>query len=167
MKKLVLVSYGFKTGAHKYDDYVQAIVETEHDSDPEQDRKKAEVLITKWFNGQFKESELLYVVGKFTVSEPIQQGQIHHAGAGRDVPVGWFTNDSRPWKDHDGQGEEPDISDLVLIDVDGNRETFVTGKWHFPFKKHNGWWQTDADFESSIDPDNMRWSYLPLAKYEK
>lgn len=84
-----------------------------------------------------------------------------------DDAFGWFGNDVKPRPDgEDTNGEEAEVSDLVLIDIDGKRETFVTGKWFYPFMEHAGWWLVDEHYMSALT-DNLRWQYLNLAKYDK
>jgi len=67
MNKVMLVSYGFKNGEHRYDDMNLVIVQTEHVSDPEEDRKKAEVILKDWWTRQFNEADLIYVSAKTTI----------------------------------------------------------------------------------------------------
>jgi hypothetical protein len=57
--------------------------------------------------------------------------------------------------------KESDSSDDVLIDVDGNRETFVIGWYDYDTKE---WSNRD---QHPMDLENMKWSYLPFVKYEK
>lgn len=92
----------------------------------------------------------------------------NHGKFSGEIPFGWFSNDEKPFFDgNETGGEEPETSDLVLIDVDGYRKTFITGVWHFDFKDEKGWWRVDEEYRSAINPEHMRWSYLPLARYDK
>lgn len=62
----------------------------------------------------------------------------------------------------DHSGEEDSYSDDVLIDLDGNRETFRVG-W-YDFDEH-AWMLYDTD--SAVIDEYAKWRYLPLVKYEK
>lgn len=67
-----------------------------------------------------------------------------------------FTMDIFPKKDGDS-GE----SDRVLIDLEGDRTEFIIGYYDFIEKD---WW--DDNGGGIIVDENMRWMYLPLAKYD-
>jgi hypothetical protein len=87
-----------------------------------------------------------------------------------DVPFGWFNSDQFPFVDPDTKGQEDgEISDRVLIDIDGKRETFAVGCYHFPYTMDGdlteGFWSVGEFYQSSLDEEAMRWSYLPLARY--
>jgi len=55
-----------------------------------------------------------------------------------------------------------ECSDTVLIDIDGNRKWFVLGWYDFEYNK----WSHSSDTNDEITI-HMRWTYLPLAKYDK
>lgn len=55
------------------------------------------------------------------------------------------------------------ISDCVLIDLEGNRTEFIIGHYDFP----NENWTETATGDNILVDENMRWMYLPLAKYDK
>lgn len=61
--------------------------------------------------------------------------------------------------DHSG---EDGYSDDVLIDLDGNRETFRVGWYDFDEK---AWMLYDTD--SAVIYEHAKWRYLPMAKYDK
>lgn len=52
-------------------------------------------------------------------------------------------------------------SDMVLIDLEGDREEFIIGYYDFIEKD---WFGTDGD--GILVDKSMRWMYLPLAKYD-
>jgi hypothetical protein len=87
---------------------------------------------------------------------------------GIEIPNGWFSNDVKPFVDPEMNDPlDGIVSDLVLIDLDGDRKNFVTGTWHFDHAGREGWWRIEEFYKSSLDLDNMRWSYMPLKRYEK
>jgi hypothetical protein len=64
------------------------------------------------------------------------------------------------------------LSDYVLIDVDGKRETFVVGRVHFNYAETgeltSKWWVVPDDLREYVqDPETVRWTFLDLAKYDK
>jgi hypothetical protein len=161
-KKMMLVNYEFTTGDEKFKQSQIVSLRFEGTVTEEQEKRAAVDALIAWFSKTYPESDIQSVVPWPTIYADIQGSNDKPM-----VPFGWFKNDHKPFVDFSGESEEGDISDLVLIDIDGKRDIFVTGKWHFPFKDREGWWQTDEDFEDAIVPEFMRWSYLPLAKYDK
>ncbi len=158
-----MTAYSFDTAGERYEDFTHVIIETERDSDPVEDAKRAERVFEKWFTSRGTDAKLISVCAKIPVVETAET-----SGA---MPVeerfGWFTSDQKPPVDFDGEGEEGNISDPVLIDIDGKRETFVVGKYFFPFKSVKGNWDVGDFYETTLDLKRMRWSYLDLAKYKK
>jgi len=67
--------------------------------------------------------------------------------------------DAKTLPQHNGK---EGYSDDVLIDVDGNRKTFVIGWYDFDENK----WEVPYFLKTSIDLKHMKWMYLPLAKYD-
>lgn len=96
--------------------------------------------------------------------------KISHPGV--EIPAGWFTGEEKPLIDPETK-DWPDgmLSDYVLIDLDGKRETFDIGCYHYPYTLDGvyteGWWSVGEFKQSALEPNNMRWSYLPLKRYEK
>jgi hypothetical protein len=162
-KKMMLVNYEFTTGTERFSHSQIVSLRFEGKKTEEQEKHAAIDALIAWFKKTYPESELQSVVPWPTIYADIPTHNEHC----EDVPFGWFGNEHRPWLDKDISDDHQHISDLVLIDIDGKRETFVTGKWHSKPDGTGGWWAVDPHFESSIDHDNMRWSYLPLAKYDK
>jgi len=163
MRKVILTSYGFETARQKYNDFTHVIIETEHDSDPVEDAKRAERVFKKWFTSMGTDASLIYVSAKI----PVMESDKNSGAIPVDDRFGSFTSETKPTIDFYGEGEEGNISDPVLIDIDGKRETFVVGKYFFSFKDQIGGWDVGEFYQSSLDMKNMRWSYLQLAKYDK
>jgi hypothetical protein len=68
-----------------------------------------------------------------------------------------YTSKQLPPRDEN----EDDLSDYVLIDMDGKRENFFVGYYNFSI---GSWYTRHGEV---IDLDHMRWTFLNLAKYEK
>lgn len=60
-----------------------------------------------------------------------------------------------------GNGEG--FSDDVLIDLDGWRKHFAIGWYDHDDKE----WRFHQEDRSQFEPANMKWTYLPLEKYDK
>lgn len=75
--------------------------------------------------------------------------------------IEFYGPDQHPPVDYDAD-LDGSMSDYALVDIDGNAVKFVIGWFNFDDK---AWVSTDDGV--SIDKDHMRWSVLPLAKYEK
>jgi len=161
-KRLFLVNYGFTLAGHEYSEYKLVSIKYEGTLDEEWGRQLAEAQVSTWFE-QFTDC----TPTKFIASTALEASYPQRKTQDRDIQSGWFTNEMKPSIDPSIDDEDGAISDDVLIDVNGKRETFVTGCWHFPHEGEDGWWRVDEDYKNSLEPDNMRWSYLPLVKYEK
>jgi len=157
-KKMMLVNYEFTTGTERFSHSQIVSLRFEGKKTENEEKLAATEALIAWFKKTYPESELQSVVPWPTIYADIP---------GNGVPYGWFTNDVKPF--HDGliDPEDGAISDEVLIDLDGNQKDFVVGCWHFPHGKSEGFWRVPEFYESSLQDENMRWSYLPLAKYEK
>jgi len=99
----------------------------------------------------------------------MENRKVSHPGI--EIPIGWFTSDEKPFVDPETSGEpDGESSDDVLIDLDGQRKNFVVGRYMFPYtldgEHSDGWWLVPEFYQDSLDLENMRWSYLPLARYE-
>lgn len=191
-----MVRFEFETAGQQYVDFDLITIKFDKFLDEEAGRRAAEETATRWFKERGTDAVLLSCVAKHTreliywpdnkvpVSTPklvnidwldrttVGACGIRISHPGVKIPDGWFTVFDKPFVDP-ATANEPDgeTSDLVLIDLDGNRETFVTGCYHFPCtldgERTGGWWRVDEFWQSSLDEKNMRWSYLPLARYEK
>jgi len=51
------------------------------------------------------------------------------------------------------------LSDDVLVDMNGNRKHFQVAWYDFDEKQ----WQFHVEDTSLFEPENIRWSYLPMA----
>lgn len=161
---IVLVNYAFTTGEIQHHDSRLMSVRFENKPSGLDIQQFSEEQFIKWFPVAYPESKLDHVMATF----PIEATYHDMVKTKIEVPMGWFTNEQKPFVDESVSDDVSKVSDLVLIDVDGKRETFVTGCWHYPSSEDKeGWWRVDEDFTTSIEPDNMRWSYLSLAKYDK
>lgn len=163
MRKVILTAYSFDTAGERYEDFTHVIIETERDSDPVEDAKRAERVFEKWFTSRGTDAKLISVSARI----PVIESAVNSGAIQVEDRFGWFSNDDVPPIDFDGEGEEGNISDPVLIDIDGKRETFVVGKYFFPFRGRQGGWDVGDFYQSALDLDHMRWSYLDLAKYKK
>lgn len=90
----------------------------------------------------------------------------------KEIPVGWFTSDVKPFVDPETKDWlDGMLSDYVLIDLDGKRNDYAIGCYHYPYTLDgvytDGWWSVDEFKQSALEVHNMRWSYLPLKRYEK
>lgn len=160
-KKMMLVNYTFTTGEEKFSHSQIVSLRFEKNPGLESEKKAAIAALIAWFENTYPESYLESVVPWPTIYADIHMAHIHPI----DVPVGWFNNESKPFPGNAFDPNDGIISDEVLIDLDGKRENFVVGCWHFSHGKLEGWWRVPEFHESSLDEKNMRWSYLPLAKY--
>lgn len=167
-KRLFLVNYKFTTAGYEYNDYELVTIKFDKFLDEESGRKAAEVTAARWFKERGTDAVLVSCIAK-----PARE-LIYWLESNVSVPTptpedfGWFSNDLKPKPDgEDTNGEEREISDLVLIDIDGKRETFVTGKYFYPFEDNEGFWSVDEHFTTALDEEHMKWQYLPLAKYDK
>lgn len=167
-KRLFLVNYRFTTAGHEYNDYELITIKFDKFLDEEDGRKAAEETATRWFKERGTDAVLLSCVAKPArelIYWPDNKVPVSTPAPER---FGWFGNDVKPEPDgEDTNGEECEISDLVLIDIDGKRETFVTGKYFYPFGDAEGFWSVDTHYTSAIDEEHMKWQYLPLARYDK
>jgi hypothetical protein len=72
-----------------------------------------------------------------------------------EVPCEVITNNERAGYSHD-----------VLIDLDGTRTHFSVGYYLFDdYRPGTGEWMLYKAGQE-VDPENMRWSFLPLAIYD-
>lgn len=84
-----------------------------------------------------------------------------------EAPQVWYSADQhpndvetgKPMTDNEGHG----YSDNVLIDLDGWRKDFAIG-W---YDHDNKEWMFHQEDKSLLDLNHMKWTYLPLAKYDK
>lgn len=84
-----------------------------------------------------------------------------------EAPQVWYSADQhpndvetgKPMTDNEGHG----YSDNVLIDLDGWRKDFAIG-W---YDHDNKEWMFHQEDKSLLDLKHMKWTYLPLAKYDK
>lgn len=160
--------FEFETAGHKYLDFDLITIKFDKFLDEEAGRKAAEETAIRWFKERGTDAELISVVAKTTRELIYWPDNKLPASTKAPDRFGWFSNDVKPEPDgEDTNGEEAEISDLVLIDIDGKRETFVTGKYFYPFGDTEGFWSVDDHFSSALDLENMKWQYLPLAKYDK
>jgi hypothetical protein len=161
-RMIVLVNYAYTTdGVEGQSSKLVSVRFDERPSDLDV-QELAEESIIKWFPTAYPGSKLDHVMATLPleVTFPASKKKTNV-----EVPMGWFTNEQKPFVDDSLTDEAGTVSDYVLIDCDGKRETFVVGCWH---QGVNGnFWSVDSDHEGSVEPENMRWSYLPLAKYER
>jgi hypothetical protein len=165
-KRLFLVNYEFTTGGHWYSDYELITIKFDKFLNEEEGRKAAEVTATRWFKERGTDAVLESCVAK--PARELIYWPDNKVPVSTPEDFGWFSNDVKPQPDgEDTNNEEPEVSDLVLIDIDGKREVFVTSKYFYPFEDKAGWWSVDKHYAGALDEDNLKWQYLPLAKYDK
>lgn len=75
----------------------------------------------------------------------------------------WHTSKEKPKERLHPNGIAAEMSEDVLIDVDGNRKTFRVGFYDIDFETKGGTW-TLYDEDETIDLDHMKWTELPLNK---
>jgi len=177
-KRLFLVNYEFRTGGHRYNDYELVTIKFDKKLDEEAGRKAAEKTAERWFRERGTDAELISVVAKpaheliyWPGEKAVVTGSVvSHPGI--EIPFGNFSSDQNPFVDPATAGEpDGETSDLVLIDLDGKQENYVTGVYRFPYTLDghhtDGYWSVDAFYQESLDLKKMRWSYLDLARYKK
>jgi len=184
-RKSVTANYEFTTGDERYRDSMPVTLKYDHEGQftEEEESKQAIEEVTKWFDGRYPEAVLQSVVINHPITVVLKKDYdpTHNkvgncgyrvSGPGIDIPFGWFTAKDFPFVDP-ATAAEPDgeLSDLVLIDLDGNQENFVTGLYHFPYtldgEHTEGWWRVDPFYQESLNLKKMRWSYLDLGRYKK
>lgn len=69
MKKLILTSFCFNTGENRYNEQRLVVVENADKMSDEAQREQAEENLHTWFNRNYPESELHYIIGHETIHE--------------------------------------------------------------------------------------------------
>lgn len=69
MKKLILTSFCFNTGENRYNEQRLVVVENADKMSDEAQREQAENNLEKWFNRNYPESKLHYIIGHETIHE--------------------------------------------------------------------------------------------------
>lgn len=79
------------------------------------------------------------------------------------VADSWHGADDLPEDQLTHEGVNEKLSDDVLIDVDGRRKNYVIGWYTFTYKR----WMAHDSTPYELRSKHLKWSRLPLRKYDK
>lgn len=156
MRKLILTKIIWQTGENTFEDYRLVVVNHKPGESEEDLLHKANDQVLAWFPTEYPESQYKGIISKATIGEPSEPLISKEGTESPFKHAGWNDNSTQPEGGTEGYTED------VLIDIDGNRNTFRVGYYDHDAKK---WFLYVND--DTIDVENMRWARLPFKTKEE
>jgi hypothetical protein len=162
MRKIILTKFFFcapedaqkdHSSRRQWEEYRQVVVNHNPGETRADLSAKANELLREWFKTEYAESHLLASVAFPTIGAEDEKESKSNL-----LFTNWNTFKEIPALTADGE-----MSEDVLIDVDGNRKTFRVGFCDIEHETNKATW-TLYDQDEEIDLKHMKWTNLPLNK---